>query len=78
MLCALFAASHPDRTLGLVLWGSRARGRWSEAYPWARTEEEWAARLKEVERMWGSVKFAESEMRAVAPGKSFEVVLPTT
>jgi len=68
MLCALFAASHPDRTLGLVLWGSRARGRRSEDYPWARTNEEWAARLEEVERMWGSVEFAESEMRAVAPG----------
>jgi class 3 adenylate cyclase len=68
MLCALFAASHPDRTLGLVLWGSRARGRQSADYPWARTDEEWATRLEEVERMWGSVEFAQSEMRAVAPG----------
>jgi pimeloyl-ACP methyl ester carboxylesterase len=68
MLCALFAASHPDRTLGLVLWGSRARGRRSADYPWARTDEEWATRLEEVERMWGSVEFAQSEMRAVAPG----------
>jgi pimeloyl-ACP methyl ester carboxylesterase len=68
MLCALFAASHPDRTLGLVLWGSRARGTWSPDYPWARTDEEWAARLEEVERLWGSVGFAQSEMRAVAPG----------
>jgi class 3 adenylate cyclase len=68
MLCALFAASHPDRTLGLVLWGSRARGRRSEDYLWARTDEEWTARLDEVERLWGSVEFAESEMRATAPG----------
>src|SRR5205809_1343426 len=67
MLCALFAASHPDRTLGLVLWGSRARGRRSEDYLWARTDEEWNARLDEVERLWGSVEFAESEMRAAAP-----------
>ena len=26
MLCTLFAASHPDRTLGLVLYGSSPRG----------------------------------------------------
>lgn len=66
--CALFAASHPDRTLGLVLWGSLSRGRRSEDYPWAMSDEEWTARMEEVERMWGSLAFAEREMRGVAPG----------
>jgi class 3 adenylate cyclase len=72
MPCALFAASHPDRTLGLVLWGSLARGRWSSEYPWARTDEEWDERFDEVERAWGSIEFAESEMRGVAPEVSMD------
>ncbi len=71
MLCALFAASHPDRSIGLVLWGTYPRGKRSADYPWGWTDEEWASRLEEVERSWGSMAFAESELRSAAPGVSF-------
>lgn len=40
MLCALFAASHPDRVFGLVLWAPVARGSSSSDYPWAMSQAE--------------------------------------
>jgi class 3 adenylate cyclase/pimeloyl-ACP methyl ester carboxylesterase len=67
MLSALFAASHPDRVFGLVLWAPVARGSSSPDYPWAMSQAEWDERLDEVRSGWGSVEFAESEMRGVAP-----------
>jgi class 3 adenylate cyclase len=72
MLCALFAASHPDRAIGLVLWGASPRGKRSADYPWGWTDEEWASRFEEIERSWGSVAFAERELRSAAPGVSFD------
>jgi class 3 adenylate cyclase/pimeloyl-ACP methyl ester carboxylesterase len=67
MLSALFAASHPDRVFGLVLWAPVARGSSSPDYPWAMSQAEWDERLDKVRSGWGSVEFAESEMRGVAP-----------
>ena len=49
-MSAVFAATHPDRTLGLVLYGSHARTTWAPDYPWRPTVEEWRRRLAEEER----------------------------
>ena len=38
-LCALFAATYPERTQGLVMVGAMARTTWAEDYPWASTRE---------------------------------------
>ena len=46
-MACLFAASHPDRTRALVLWGVQARWRRAPDYPWGYTEEEAA---REIER----------------------------
>jgi pimeloyl-ACP methyl ester carboxylesterase len=35
----LFAATHPQRTTGLVLYGAMARSTWAPDYPWASTPE---------------------------------------
>jgi class 3 adenylate cyclase/pimeloyl-ACP methyl ester carboxylesterase len=67
MLSALFAASHPDRVFGLVLWAPVARGSSSPDYPWAMSAAEWDDRLELVRSGWGSVEFAQREMRFVAP-----------
>ena len=53
MVC-LFAATHPDRTVGVVTFGVFAKRLWSEDYPWAPTPEERERYIQEVERMWGS------------------------
>ena len=47
-MAAVFAATYPDRTAGLILWGAQARWTIAEDYPWGITEEEG---LAEVERL---------------------------
>ena len=37
--CILFAATHPDRVHGLVLYASYARRRWAPDYPWGFPDE---------------------------------------
>lgn len=68
MVSVLFAASHPDRTLGLVLWNPEPRQSWSEDYPWGWTNEQWDAWAEEVEATWGSLEFAKDQLRDAAPG----------
>lgn len=36
----LFCATYPERTLGLILYGTMARGKRAPDYPWALTEEQ--------------------------------------
>jgi class 3 adenylate cyclase len=38
-MCMLFAATYPERTSALVLWGAMARSTWAEDYPWAPPKE---------------------------------------
>ena len=38
-MCMLFAATYPERTAALVLWGAMARSTWAEDYPWAPSKE---------------------------------------
>ena len=37
-MCMLFAATYPQRTSALVLWGAMARSTAAEDYPWALPE----------------------------------------
>ncbi len=58
-MSALFAATYPERTLGLILFGGMARGAWAPDYPWgdrpedfqkwleARTESAWEWKIDE-------------------------------
>jgi class 3 adenylate cyclase len=72
MVSALFAASHPDRTLGLVLWNPEPRQAWSEDYPWGWTTERWEARIQRIEAIWGSLEHAQWELRDSAPDVEFD------
>ncbi len=38
-MCMLFAATYPERTSALVLWGAMARSTWADDYPWAPSKE---------------------------------------
>lgn len=49
----LFAATYPERTAALVLYGCYARGLWAEDYPWRDTTMEMEDNIAEVERNWG-------------------------
>ena len=52
-MCALFAATYPERTAALVMIGTYAKRIRSEDYPWAPTEQEHAAFLEEMKKDWG-------------------------
>ena len=57
-LCSLFAATHPDRVSGLVLYGSYAATVRQEDYPWAPTPEERAEQISLLIQYWGDEEFA--------------------
>jgi pimeloyl-ACP methyl ester carboxylesterase/class 3 adenylate cyclase len=49
----LFAATHPQRTSALILYGTYARRMWASDHPWGRTDAEMRAILERTERYWG-------------------------
>jgi pimeloyl-ACP methyl ester carboxylesterase len=53
-MCALFAATYPERTQALVMVGSSARTRWAPDYPIGATDDE----IEDLERLvlehWGA------------------------
>jgi pimeloyl-ACP methyl ester carboxylesterase len=51
--CCLFAASHPERTLALVLFGAYAKGLRAPGYRWGRTREQLHRVVERIEREWG-------------------------
>jgi len=57
-LSMLFAASHPERTLGLILFGTSARFAWAPDFPSGSTEEYWRAYIDRMDRSWGTPEFA--------------------
>jgi pimeloyl-ACP methyl ester carboxylesterase len=60
-LATLFAATHPERTQSLVLYGSFARFR-----HWIATDQAWDALMKYMDEAWGSGK----SLPAFAPSKA--------
>ncbi|HZO02041.1 MAG TPA: adenylate/guanylate cyclase domain-containing protein [Burkholderiales bacterium] len=60
----LFAASHPQRTIALVIFGSYAKRSWAEDYTFGWQEERWNAVLSNMERNWGTPKGVDLEMWA--------------
>lgn len=63
-LAALFAATHPERTTSVILWGTVARFRRDEDHPWGwYAEDEIATFLESMAEQWG---VRETASRAVA------------
>lgn len=63
-MCALFAATFPERTSALVLGASYARRGWAPDYPWGLDEETQQRILDGYEERWGRPGFG---ARAIAP-----------
>jgi len=53
-MSALFAATYPERTTALILYGSYARRSWASDHPYGWTEEQWKTALDRLERNWGT------------------------
>jgi class 3 adenylate cyclase len=60
-LAALFAATYPERTLGLLLWGSAPRFTRAPGFPWRQTREEYLAEVEDLVRRWGTIELAREE-----------------
>jgi pimeloyl-ACP methyl ester carboxylesterase/class 3 adenylate cyclase len=54
-MAALFAATYPERTSGLVMYGSYAKRIWDPSYPWAPTTDERQKFFDLIEQGWGGV-----------------------
>jgi pimeloyl-ACP methyl ester carboxylesterase len=52
-MSVLFAATYPQRTSALILYGTYARRMWAPDFPWGRTDVELSAILERMERDWG-------------------------
>jgi class 3 adenylate cyclase len=66
-VCALFAASYPDRVERLILTHPFPRGIRSEGYPWGFDEEGWLVHLREVREGWGDRGFMNEYTRIMSP-----------
>jgi class 3 adenylate cyclase/pimeloyl-ACP methyl ester carboxylesterase len=66
-MCMLFAATYPERTLGLVVYNPVAKGTWTPDYPWAPTPEEARRQLAADAEGWGTMESVEEWVRFMAP-----------
>ena len=67
-MAALFAATYPERTSALILYGSFAKRIRSEDYPWAPTYEERRRWIDSLEENWGS----QLEVATLAPSQAHD------
>jgi len=74
-LCAMFAAVHPARTAGLVLFHPSARGAWAPDYPWAQTDEQFERYVELVRGSWGTPELAAQWVRGGAPSRADDQAL---
>lgn len=58
-LSCLFAATYPERTLGLVLMNTAPRIAWASDYPWGIRRDEFERELEAMEAGWGTPAYAE-------------------
>ena len=50
----LYAATYPERTSALILYGSYAKRSWAPDYPVGWDDERWRRFLENIERNWGT------------------------
>ena len=64
----LFAATYPERTLGLVLWRGGVRTARAPDYPWGLSEDRFEERLRRRMVIWGDESLGEEAARMAYPG----------
>ncbi|MBV9332785.1 MAG: alpha/beta hydrolase, partial [Candidatus Eremiobacteraeota bacterium] len=64
-LSILFAATYPQRTIALAIYGGFAKRLWAPDYPWAPTLEQRQAWIDSLESGWGGV----ADMATIAPSR---------
>jgi pimeloyl-ACP methyl ester carboxylesterase/class 3 adenylate cyclase len=59
-MACVFAAMHPTRTRGLIVWGCQARPTRTADYPWGVTQAEEEARVAALADQWPSREYVRS------------------
>jgi pimeloyl-ACP methyl ester carboxylesterase len=59
----LYAATYPQRTSALVIYGSYAKRSWAPDYPFGWNDEQWQRVLDDIEQNWGSPQALTTAMR---------------
>ena len=72
-MSVFFAASYPERTWGMVLYGGWARKLWATDYPWALREIEYRREMEEARRSWGMRDYMEQVARRMMAGPDLEI-----
>jgi class 3 adenylate cyclase len=70
-MATLFAATHPDRTLALVLYATWARSLWAQDIPWANTREVREQFITDLVANWGSGSRLEHLAPSMAEDEEF-------
>ena len=71
-VCALFAATYPERCERLVLYAPYARGLRSAEYPYGPTEEQARAYLAKTRAHYGERDFLRELLKAVSPDRAID------
>jgi class 3 adenylate cyclase len=66
-LCALFAATYPERVVALVLHNTWPRVVSAPDYPMGEPVEEWQRRVREARLSWGTRDYQRAELRRYLP-----------
>jgi class 3 adenylate cyclase len=66
-LCAVFAATYPERVVALILQNTWPRVVAAPDFPVGNTIEEWHRRVREARIHWGSREYQRNEMRKYFP-----------
>jgi class 3 adenylate cyclase len=56
-MACLFAATYPERTQSLMIWGAQARWTQTDDYPWGLTREEHERMLQDLREGWPSKEY---------------------
>lgn len=65
-MSTMFAATHPERTRGLILYGCSARAQWAPDYPWGTRREVFEQEIGQLMANWG----APFNLAEAAPSKA--------
>ena len=71
-MATLFAATYPERTAALVVYGSEPANDTAPDYPGGWTDEQWDEYLEELERRWGQRDYVREYMKTQAPSLTLD------
>ncbi len=71
-MAALFAATYPERTLALLMYGALVALRWSPETPWAVTSEDFDRWIADIETRWGTPEYCDEQLRVDGPSRAHD------